>query len=113
MQAMKTVTLDARTEWRRMQEYPHATSYLGDPRSLPPEIDPIIDGFFKRFRDAVLRTGICIRPQRPVRPVYATNVWQEQVADPTQNMVEKIAFAKKRWGDVPCSMWTRTCSSTS
>jgi hypothetical protein len=80
------------------QEYPHATSYLGDPRSLPPEIDPIVDEFFQRFRDAGLRTGVCIRPQRPVRPPYGADVWQEQVADPTQNMIEKIAHAKKRWG---------------
>jgi len=83
------------------QEHPHMISYLGDPRSLPPEIEPLIDAFFQRFRDAGLRTGICIRPQRPLRAAYGNAV--EQLAftdhrDRVANLNAKIAYAKKRWG---------------
>ncbi|HET6383611.1 MAG TPA: hypothetical protein VFJ58_09490 [Armatimonadota bacterium] len=80
------------------QEYPHATSYLGDPRSLPPEIEPIIDDYFRVFSAAGLRVGICVRPQLPVRAVYGTKVWQQDVADPAANLIAKIAYARKRWG---------------
>jgi hypothetical protein len=31
------------------QEWPHPTSYLGDPRSLPPEMDAVADEFFGAF----------------------------------------------------------------
>ena len=40
------------------QEYPHATSYLGDPRSLPEEMDAVADEFFARLRSDGLRTGV-------------------------------------------------------
>ena len=84
------------------QQYPHATSYLGDPRSLPPEMDPVADEFFSKFRDAGLRVGICIRPQRPVRAAYGDAVWQEEVADTAYNLEGKITYARKRWG---CTMF--------
>lgn len=80
------------------QEYPHATSYLGDPRSLPAEIEPVIDAFFQRFRTAGLRTGICVRPQRPVRGAYSPEVVQQEVPDPAANLIAKITLAKRRWG---------------
>lgn len=82
------------------QEYPHMTSYLGDPRSLPKEIDPIIDEFFKKFRDAGLRTGICIRPNRPMRPAYSDMVTQLGFTDRRDRFAticEKIDVARKRW----------------
>ena len=80
------------------QEFPHATSYLGDPRSLPAEVEPIIDEFFQKFTAAGLRTGICIRPQLPVRAAYGGGVFQTEVPDPAANLIAKIAHAKKRWG---------------
>jgi hypothetical protein len=80
------------------QEFPHATSYLGDPRSLPAEIEPELDAFFQRFREAGLRTGLCIRPQLPVRKAYTEGVSQVEVADPARNLLDKIATAKRRWG---------------
>ncbi|MCW3061046.1 MAG: Ig domain protein group 2 domain protein, partial [Capsulimonas sp.] len=49
------------------QEYPHATSYIGDPRivkEIAPEMDAMADAYFKRFHDAGLRTGVCVRPQQ-------------------------------------------------
>jgi hypothetical protein len=79
------------------QEYPHATSYIGDPRELPPEMAPVIDGFFKKFTDAKLRVGVCVRPQLPVREVYGSVVRQQQVDDQVKLLIDKMAYAKKRW----------------
>jgi hypothetical protein len=83
------------------QEHPHAISYIGDPRSIPAEMEPIIDEVFKKFTDAGLRTGICIRPQSPMRPAYGTKVDQINYTD-TRDRVSvlsaKIDYAKKRWG---------------
>ncbi|HTK78010.1 MAG TPA: hypothetical protein VL371_22270 [Gemmataceae bacterium] len=84
------------------QQFPHMTSYLGDPRSLPPEMDTIADEFFARLRADGLRTGVTVRPQRPVRPAYGNGVFQIEVTDPAQNLIDKIAYAKKRWG---CSLF--------
>lgn len=83
------------------QEHPHMISYLGDPRSLPPEMEPVIDEFFRRFTQAGLRTGLCLRPQRPVRPPYSDEVFQMSFTDRRDrlaNLVEKIETARKRWG---------------
>lgn len=83
------------------QENPHATSYIGDPRSLPSEMEPIIDDVFKKFSSAGLCTGICIRPQRAVRPIYGTAVSQMAFVDTRDrlnNLAAKIDYAKKRWG---------------
>jgi len=80
------------------QQYPHGVSYIGDPRSLPPEMDEIADEFFARLRTDGLRTGVTVRPQLPVRPPYGTAVTQIEVTDPAQNLIDKIAYAKKRWG---------------
>ncbi|MBV9848790.1 MAG: hypothetical protein JO250_03795 [Armatimonadetes bacterium] len=80
------------------QEYPHAMSYVGDPRHLPAEVDPVADRFFQKFRDAGLRVGVCLRPQKPMKTLYADVPEQVQVADNLYNLNDKIAYAKKRWG---------------
>jgi len=80
------------------QEYPHATSYLGDPRSLPPEMEPVADEYFRVFSEAGLRTGICIRPQLPVRAAYTDAVRQIEATDPFAVLDAKITYAKQRWG---------------
>lgn len=104
-------------------ENPHPVTYIGDPRlveKLAPEMDAVADAFFKKFRDAGLRTGICIRPSR----VYfdeAKRKWTHNVGNawpkPTEydelkpgalprhlfypiarRLSDKIAYAKQRWG---------------
>ena len=85
------------------QEFPHAISYLGDPRSLPPEMEAVADEFFKKFVDAGLRIGVTIRPQELVPTPYSgadrgSSVLQVQTPDPAAILIEKIAFAKERWG---------------
>jgi len=78
---------------------PGAT-YVGDPRSLPPEIEAAADEFFKKFTDADLRVGCTLRPQFPGRPCYADtgHTRQVQVFEPSFILHQKVAYAKKRWG---------------
>ncbi len=80
------------------QESKHPISYLGDPRSLPPEMEPIADEFMKKFTDLGFSVGITIRPQVPVRRPYSPAVMQIMPEDTVGNMNAKIAYAKKRWG---------------
>jgi hypothetical protein len=80
------------------QEYPHAISYLGDPRSLPPEMEAAADEYFRVFSDAGMQTGVCIRPQLPVRAAYTEGVRQIGAADPVATLDAKISYAKERWG---------------
>jgi len=61
-------------------------------------MEPAIDEYFKVFSDAGLRTGICIRPQLPVRAAYADGVRQIESADPVAVLDAKITHAKERWG---------------
>jgi hypothetical protein len=84
-------------------EMPHAVTYLGDPRFLPtsaPEMDAVADEYFKKFLDAGLKTGVCIRPSRMVPdPAKREGPWKHvQVDDHVGEMADKIAYAKKRWG---------------
>lgn len=84
------------------QEFPHATSYIGDPRLLPtldPEMDSVADAYFRKFRDAGLRTGICVRPQLLKHTPEKTE--QTEVTDPAQiinTLFDKIVYAYRRWG---------------
>jgi hypothetical protein len=81
------------------QEFPHATSYVGDPTQInarASEMDPISDAYFKKFRDAGLQVGICIRPEKLI--VDKNGAHQEEVPDPAATLINKIAYAKKRWG---------------
>ena len=64
------------------QEFTYAVGYVGEPRSLPGDIDAIIDEFFKKFTDAGLRVGVTIRPQRAMRWMYHPDPEQIQIAYP-------------------------------
>lgn len=80
------------------EEFPHATTYIGDPRlaeTLAPELSGAVDAYFKKFRDAGLRVGVTLRPQQLTT---AGGAQQNEVADPAQQLIDKIAFAKDRWG---------------
>jgi len=88
-------------------EMPHAITYLGDPRILPhvaPEMDPLADAFFQKFRDAGLKTGVCLRPTKIVfadkekYPWIKTRYGHENNVDPVENICDKIAYARRRWG---------------
>jgi hypothetical protein len=82
------------------QQYPQATSYLGDPpllAQLAPEMDPIADAFFKKFRDAGLSLGCCARPQHLV--VNGNTAYQDDSAsvDPETELRTKVTYAYNRW----------------
>lgn len=81
------------------EEYPHKTSFIGDPRlleTMAPEMAPLVDEFFKRFRDAGLRVGVTIRPQQLVFDNGLPR--QSTVLDIKQVLLEKIDYARTNWG---------------
>jgi len=85
------------------QEFPHATSYVGDPRKvglLAPEMEPLADAYFARFRRAGLKVGVCIRPQLITRAAdgSASQHDQSDMKAVTKTLIDKALYANKRWG---------------
>jgi hypothetical protein len=85
--------------------------YLGDPRLLPayaPAMDAVADEFFKKFRDAGLKTGLTIRPIRVFRiegeaaiakwGKWGYVLYDDQKDDVVKEISARIAYAKRRWG---------------
>ena len=82
------------------QQYPHATSYIGDPRllsRLAPEMEPVADDYFQVFKDAGLKVGVCVRPQQLTFGADGKPD-QKAVADEAAILIDKISYARKRWG---------------
>ncbi len=95
MHAQGAITWDIEGE-----QYTHA-NYIGDPRltnELAPEMATLADEYFARFRRAGLRVGICIRPQQLHVSADRKDATQIALADPTPVLIDKINYAKKRWG---------------
>lgn len=75
--------------------------YYGDPR-LAERVAPetafrgCLDAYFKKFRDAGFRVGVCLRPQQ-IRFVNGVPK-QEDPPDPESVLRAKIAYARRRWG---------------
>jgi hypothetical protein len=83
------------------QQFRHATTYVGDPRlidTLAPEMEGVVDEYFARFRASGLRVGICVRPQLLQVAADKKSASQSPVDDPAGLLIEKIAYAKRRWG---------------
>jgi len=83
-------------------EHYHPITYIAQPDKLAqiaPEMERFADAFFKKFREAGLKTGVTIRPTEvvpdPKRPGKWTHI---EVKDPVKLMDDKITYAKKRWG---------------
>ena len=96
MNAQGMITWDIEGE-----QYPQPTTYIGDPTvfaTLAPEMSGVADQYFRTFSSAGLRVGICIRPQQLVIPPGGGAPTQTTVADPTQILLTKIAYAYQRWG---------------
>lgn len=82
------------------QEFATA-NYICDPRqmeTLAPEMAAVADEYFARFRAAGLRAGVCVRPQQVQLAPDKKSATQIPVADPAALLIDKIAYAKKRWG---------------
>jgi Bacterial Ig domain len=87
------------------EQYGDPVTYVGDPRligTIAPEMEPIADAFFAKFTQAGLRVGLTVRPQQFVLPTDSAPPEQQEVADPAQLLIEKISYAKNRWG---CSLF--------
>ena len=106
------------------EENPHPISYIGDPRmlkTLAPEMDELADEFFQKFRDAGVRTGVCIRPTQVYfdesKKKWAHGTGSDMAGRNPQfeslrpkdlpdwqffpiveRICDKIAYARKRWG---------------
>ena len=81
------------------QQYPHKTTYIGDPRfldQLAPEMALVADEFFARLRNAGFKVGLTVRPQQ----LIFDRGWpqQTQVLDIKKNLIEKIDYARTNWG---------------
>ena len=82
------------------QEFPHSTSYIGDPRLLPrlaPEMEPLANDYFRAFTDAGFKVGICVRPQQ-LKFGADGKPSQRAVDDEAAVLIDKIEYARKRWG---------------
>jgi hypothetical protein len=82
------------------EEFPHKTTYIGDPRimsRLAPEMALVADEFFGRLRSAGLRVGLTVRPQQLVFDDSGMPR-QTQVFDIKRILLEKIDYSRKRWG---------------
>jgi hypothetical protein len=83
-------------------EHYHPITYIAQPDKLAqvaPEMERFADAFFKKFREAGLKTGITIRPTEVVPDPKKPGKWTHiEVKDPVKLMDEKITYAKKRWG---------------
>ncbi len=96
MNAQGMITWDMEGE-----RFPHATTYIGDPRlaeRLAPEMTGVLDDYFKRFTRAGLRVGLTIRPQLLKISPDGKTADQVDSNDPADVLIQKIAYAKKRWG---------------
>jgi len=83
------------------EQYAQPVSYVGDPRLLAylaPEMVGVADEYFAKFRKAGFRVGVCLRPQTFVAATAGNNARQDPSLDPAQTLVNKIRFARDRWG---------------
>jgi hypothetical protein len=81
------------------EEFPHKTSFIGDPRSLDllaPEMAATADEFFKRLQNAGLRVGVTIRPQQLVLNHGLPQ--QTTALDIKRVLLKKIDYARAHWG---------------
>lgn len=105
IQILKDMNAQGAITWDiQGQEYPHATSYIGDPRLTPtlaPEIDPFADAYFQKFRDAGLRVGVCLRPETFVKTPTGASQQEMDLSKPeaiAQTLIDRARYASKRWG---------------
>ena len=81
------------------EQFPHKTSFIGDPRvlgRLAPEMAAVADEFFGRLRGAGLKVGLTVRPQALVFDEQG-QPHQSAVFDTQKLLLEKIDYARSRW----------------
>jgi hypothetical protein len=91
------------------EQFPHPNpTYMGNPQILArsaPEMDEVVDEFFRKFTDASLRVGVLLRPQHlePRKP----EGYEQQEYHINSNAIydeldRKISYARTRWN---CSLF--------
>src|SRR5262245_29832376 len=89
------------------QEYPHMTSYVGDPTQMdqlaqemnymgPGDALVVADEFFNRIKAAGFKVGVCLRPQRFACANGACA--QLDNDNPEEHIAAKADYAANRWG---------------
>ncbi len=98
---LKTLNAQGMIVWDlEGEEFPQKITYIGDPRlteRLAPEMAPVVDEFFARFRNAGLQIGMTIRPQQLIFD-SAGRPRQERLWDTGELLLKKIDYAHQRWG---------------
>ncbi len=82
--------------------------YVGDPRHLPPEMEPVADEFFKRITRAGLRCGLALAVRQLMSPGAGGDAFQltsqttrRYVDDPDQLfhlLDQTVGYSRRRWG---------------
>ncbi len=102
VQVLQSVNAQGMITWDiEGEQFPQPTSYVCDPTQFAmtaPEMVNVADAYFKKFRDAGLKVGVCVRPQQFVLAPGGGSASQQDVADPTQLLINKINYARNRWG---------------
>jgi hypothetical protein len=86
------------------QEFPHPLSYIGDPEKmqlLAPEMKGVADIYFRKFRDAGLKVGVCLRPDS-VALSRDKKQLRRIAKDQVNQLARKIRYTRKVWG---CTMF--------
>jgi hypothetical protein len=113
MNAQGMVTWDIEGE-----QFPQDTSYVCDPsvfEQVAPEMAGIADAYFQVFQNAGLRVGVCIRPQNFTFAANLSSASQSYVTDPgqvTQILIDKVTYARNRWGATLFYMDSNVVSAT-
>ena len=79
----------------------HLIGYVGDPQQLwrfAPEMAGTIDRVMQRLRDAGFAVGVALRAQAAVWEDGGRTPNLRTVGDPAGLLLDKIAFARERWG---------------
>ena len=96
------------------EQYPQKTSYVCSPDQIAttaPEMESIVgpdlpyaglrldDAYFRTFRDAGFRVGVCVRPQHFQRNADGTAQQQFlSVSAVAAELIRKMRYAHDRWG---------------
>jgi len=114
---MKKINAQGMIVWNIEGNVPPYLKYVGDPRMVEymcPEADAVADEFFKKFRDAGFKVGVCLRPsvipvkqekdaafsdQQNLKSKFSYfHDYPHEKRPPADILSEKVEYAKKRWG---------------
>ncbi|MCE9587575.1 MAG: hypothetical protein K8R57_04600 [Verrucomicrobia bacterium] len=114
---MKKINAQGMIVWNIEGDVPPYLKYAGDPHmveSMCPEADAVADEFFKKFRDAGFKVGVCLRPsviavkeekdaafsdQQNLKSKFSYfHDYPHPKRPPADILSEKVEYAKKRWG---------------